>query len=413
MQRTLAIPGRPPAADAPAQARSRGAPAMWWIAAAIACVFVGGTLPTPLYVSYRNDLHFSQITLTLVYAIYVVGTLFSVTFLGRLSDQIGRRPTALAAVAIAAVSAIVFLGEAGLAMLFVGRLLSGLSIGLMAGAGTAWIAELYDGEDSGTPALVASGATLAGLGSGPLIAGLLAEYAPWPLRLPYVAFLALLVPLFLAVRRAPETVAERVGRLGETDLKPRLGVPRRVLPAFLPPAAAAFATFSLSGFYAALTPTLLSGALGIDSHAVGGAVVFLYFLTGTLALAALKEVSSRTAMLAGLALLIPSLVLLILAREAHSLASLLGASVVGGVAMALSFRGSLQAVNRIAPDDRRAEVVSSFLAIAYFGIALPVIGVAALAALTGAMLANIVFAATIAVFAVAALVAGIRHVPRG
>ena len=61
-------------------------------------MFMGATLPSPLYVIYRDELHFSQITLTLIYAVYFAGAMATAFFLGRISDQIGRRVAILAAV---------------------------------------------------------------------------------------------------------------------------------------------------------------------------------------------------------------------------------------------------------------------------------------------------------------------------
>jgi hypothetical protein len=53
-------------------------------------LFMGATLPSPLYVIYRDELHFSQVTLTLVYAVYFAGAMATAFFLGRISGEIGR-----------------------------------------------------------------------------------------------------------------------------------------------------------------------------------------------------------------------------------------------------------------------------------------------------------------------------------
>ncbi len=71
--------------------------------------------------------------------------------------------------------------------------------------------------------------------------------------------------------------------------------------------------------------------------------------------------------------------------------------------MSLGYRGSLQIVNEIAPDERRAEVVSSYLVACFVGNALPVIGIGVLTALTGRLTASIAFAGVVAALAVAAL----------
>jgi MFS family permease len=105
--------------------------------------FMGATLPTPLYVIYRDELHFSQITLTLIYAVYFGGALATAFFLGRLSDETGRRVARFAAVALSMIATVEFIFADSLPMLFLARLMSGLGIPLAAGAGTAWVAEPF------------------------------------------------------------------------------------------------------------------------------------------------------------------------------------------------------------------------------------------------------------------------------
>src|SRR5690242_12090638 len=115
----------------------RGARAAWVAAMAITGLYLLSTLPTPLYVIYRETFGFSEITLTLVYATYVVGTVGSMLFLGRLSDQIGRRPIVLTAFGVGFIAAIVFVFAGSLAWLFAGSILSGCAIALVSGAGVA------------------------------------------------------------------------------------------------------------------------------------------------------------------------------------------------------------------------------------------------------------------------------------
>lgn len=81
--------------------RQRG---LW--AAEVAVIYILSTLPTPIYVIYRQQFHFSEITLTLIYAAYVIGTVATMFFLGRLSDQIGRRPVVLSSLGIAVAGAV-------------------------------------------------------------------------------------------------------------------------------------------------------------------------------------------------------------------------------------------------------------------------------------------------------------------
>jgi hypothetical protein len=174
--------------------------AMTVVAAMIAVLFAGSTVLTPLYVVYKQAFGFSQITLTLIYAVYVVGNLLALLMFGRVSDSIGRRPVTLAAMGVALMSALVFLTARNVVSLDIARILSGFAIGVGAGTGTAWLAELIAQEDKSRAALVATSTNFLGLGLGALASGMLAEYAPLPLRLTFIVYLAALAVVAFLMR---------------------------------------------------------------------------------------------------------------------------------------------------------------------------------------------------------------------
>src|SRR5215469_5127446 len=201
------------------------------VAGMLGVMFVGAFLPTPLYPLYREAFGFSAVTLTLIYATYVLGNLAALLFFGPLSDQIGRRATSLPAIAVGIASTAVFAAAQGTAWLFAARALSGFSTGLASGAATAWIAELYAGGESsgksGGAARIASAANIFGCAAGPLVGGLFAQFAPAPLRLCYFAYLVLLCAAAGAILVPRETVAAPKP-FGETSLRPRIGVPHGI-----------------------------------------------------------------------------------------------------------------------------------------------------------------------------------------
>jgi MFS family permease len=392
-------------------ARPAGRAARWIVAMAFAIVFFGATLPSPLYPLYRSAFGFGGVTLTLIYAVYVLGNLAALLFFAQLSDQIGRRAVTLPAIGVAGLSTAAFLFAGSTGWLFVARALSGLATGLAGGALTAWIAELEPHGDRTAAAVRASAANFTGSALAPLMAGAAATVASQPLRLPYAVYMVLLVGLAAVMLAPPETVSARIGRARGLSLRPRLGVPKQIRLAFLPPAATAFATFSLVGFYAALIPSMLSERLHVSSPLVAGAVICELFLVSAAAIAITERLRSRAAMLSGLVLLWPSVALLVAAEFARSMPLLIAASGVAGIAAALGYRGSLAVVNRIAPDDRRAEVVSSYLIAMYLGNSLPIIGIGLVSDRAGSLAAHLVFAAVIAAIAAAALALGMKAVP--
>jgi MFS family permease len=114
-------------------------------------------------------------------------------------------------------------------------------------------------------------------------------------------------------------------------------------------------------------------------------------------------------MLLGVALLVPSAVLLAAAQGLRSLAMLAVGAAVTGAAAALGYRGSLQVVNEIAPGEKRAEVISSYQIVCFLGNSLPVVGVGLLSAAATPLVATLALAACIAVLAAVALATELRR----
>ncbi|MER8407301.1 MFS transporter [Mesorhizobium sp. M0185] len=378
------------------------------VAAMIAALFAGSTALTPLYIIYKQVFGFSQITLTLVYAVYVIGNLAALLMLGRVSDVIGRRPMALAGMAVAVVSAVVFLFAENVAWLDIARILSGLGIGVGAGTGTAWLAELLPTDDKSQAATIATSTNFLGLGLGALGAGLLAEYAPWPLRLTFVVYLAMLATVTLLVWRTRETVS-RPGKLADVSMRPRLSVPDAIRANFVAPAVTGFGAMALVGFYAALAPSILAQQLQVTNHAEAGALFFELAIVTAATIVVTARLSSRAAMFAALALMIPTVALIVAAQVFASMAIMIAGTALCGVAAALGYRGGLQVVNEIAPADRRAEVVSAFFICCFCGNALPVIGIGVLSTVAGATVASLAFAGMIVVFSLVALGFGAKY----
>jgi MFS family permease len=226
--------------------------------------------------------------------------------------------------------------------------------------------------------------------------------------LPFIVFLVLLPPTWILIRGPVETIS-RPKPIREVSFRPRLGVPRELWPEFWPPAVTAFVLFALLGFYAALIPTVLSEQLHQQSHAVAGAVVGGLFLVSGAVAFALAEMAAGTAMIAGLLFLLPSVIILVFAERGGSMPLLLASSALAGVSAAFGYCGTLETINDLAPGDRRAEMVSTYLLACYAGIALPVIGIGLLARAASLDAAVLTFAVMIVLLALAALTGRLRH----
>lgn len=372
----------------------------------VVVLMLGGTLPTPLYVIYQQELHFSEIVLTLAFGLYFVGALAGLLFCGRLSDQIGRRPTVVLGIGLAVASTLALILLRGLPLLFVGRAVSGTGNGIALAATTAWLSELRKGAQVGENPRGEAAETSAvdqmiGLGLGPLLAGMLAEYAALPTLLSYYVLLGLLAAAALALIMAPETVPQR----RSLSFIPRIGVPHGKRAAFISLAATGFCIFALTGLFTSLVPSVLQQRLHNTSHAVAGAVAFELFLLGALTELALRRMPVQPALLVSLALIPLGLVLLMLGVVQPSVWWLIGGTAVEGVAAGLGFSNTLAAVNQLAGGAERAHVLASFFVVMYFGAMLPVIGMGIISQLANGLAAAWTFSCIIGLLALAGLAA--------
>ncbi|WP_210593450.1 MFS transporter [Streptomyces sp. GESEQ-35] len=363
--------------------------------AVFAVCMAGTTLPTPLYPLYQEKFGFSELTVTVVYAVYAFGVIGVLLLAGNASDAVGRRPVLLWGLGLAAASAVCFLSATGLGWLYAGRLLSGLSAGLFTGAATAYVMELAPHGGASRATFVATAANMGGLGCGPLLAGVLAQYAPWPLHLPFVVHLALIACSAMVLLWLPETVRERWPLRTVRPQPP--GLPAQVRAVFGPAATASFAGFALFGVFTSVSPAFLTESLNVHDHAVSGLVVALAFFASTAGQLAVGRFGVARSLPLGCAGLLAGLALLAGALRWDLLALLVLSAIVGGVGQGLVFRGALSAVAEASPADRRAAVISTLFVVAYAGISVPVIGVGVLTGPIGLENAGLVFIACMAV----------------
>ena len=372
------------------QQRVRRRPGYKAAAGVFAIGMMGTTLPTPLYGLYRQQIGFSELIVTVVFAVYAVGVIAALLVAGGFSDVLGRRPVMLAALGLSALSAVCFLTEIGLPLLYTGRVLSGFSAGLLSGTGTAAVLELAPPERRGRAGLAATAANMGGLGLGPLLSGFLAQYAPWPLKLPFFAHLALLATAAAVTCLLAETVPRSDPR---PPLRPQgMKVPPQVRGVFGPCALAAFAGFSVLGLFTAVAPAFLTQTLLERNLAVAGSVVFGMFTASTCGQMLMGRIGARRALPQGCAVLVAGLLLIGTSLLLTSFPVMLVGALTGGAGQGMAFRAGLTEVSDAAPGAHRGATISAFFVVAYVGLSVPVVGVGAMTVALGLRTAGVVFA---------------------
>jgi MFS family permease len=375
------------------------------VAFAFLVVMVGTTLPTPLYPLYEAEFGFSGLVVTVIFAAYAVGVIAALVLFGDLSDRIGRKRTLLPGLGFAAVSAVCFLSAHGLALLLVGRVVSGLSAGVFSGTATATLVDLAPAGDRDRASLVATVVNMGGLGVGVLLGGVLAQWLPDPIRLVFFVDLALVALAALGLAGVTEPVEER----GRLRIRPQgLAVPREVRAVFIRASLAAFAGFAVAGLFSAVAGAFLAKVLGITNLALIGGVVFCIFGGSIVGQLLRRRIADRTALAGGCATLVAGMGVLVLAVQLQSAVLLVLCALVSGVGQGLSFAAGVAMVAGGAPEDRRAAVTSSLFVVAYVGISLPVVGVGLLDQATSLVTGPTIFAVVVALLAAGAAMSLVR-----
>jgi MFS family permease len=400
--------GQPPPAGQRGPVAAPGRAAFWLLALVLTITMLGTTLPTPLYVIYQGRWHFSAAIVTVTFAVYAAAVIATLLLAGRSSDQAGRKPVLAVALGASALSTAVFILAPDVGALIAARIVSGLSAGLVTGTATAMLTELAPAAASRRASLVATAANMAGLGLGPLIAGVFAQYAAGPTTLVFEVYLAALAVAGLILLFLPETVRIRTRpALRFTGL----GVPERGREEFIAAGVAAFAAFALLGLFSSLVPGFIAGQLHQGSHAVQGAVVFLLLAVAALTQIAVSRLSSSRAVMIGLTLFLVALALIVAGLAQSSMALFLAGTVAGGAATGSIFLGSLATANRLAPAGRRGQSLSAFFVACYAGLIIPVVGVGVLSGFTGTFTAVLTFSillALLCLFSVSRVAVAVR-----
>ncbi|RMI27921.1 MFS transporter [Nocardia stercoris] len=325
--------------------------------------------PAPLYGLYQKEWHFSPLTTTIVFAVYAVAALAAVLVSGRISDSVGRKPVLIGSFVTMVAGLVVFLLADNVAMLLVARALHGMAVGATVVAGAAALLDMrpQQGARSGQLSGVAFnlGMSVAILGSAAL-----AQYAPHPLRTPYVVITLLCLLIAAGLVAMEETHAHRVP--GPIRIaKP--AVPGEIRGDFWFSAVGVMASWSVLGVLLSLYPGLAAQKTGVHNLVFGGAVVAATATAGALAQLTASGIPARRAAVIGDVGMAVSLLLTIPALNSHNWIVVLAAGVLLGGTFGLAFGGSLRHLSTVVPQDKRGETMSAYYLLAYSAMALPTV----------------------------------------
>jgi MFS family permease len=375
----------------------------WWpVAVLLFAVGWGANHFAALLAVYKQHLALDAAAPMILFGVYALGLMPGLLLAGPLSDRRGRRAVVMPA-AIAALVASGLLGAGGdhFAALAAGRFLYGLAAGAVTSPGSVWLFELSQRAAPGVGARRAAIALSSGFGLGPLVSGVLAQFAPHPMALPYLVHTAVLALAIARASRVPDVVVPAAARGDDRLLRFDLDAAawRRFGRGVAPMAPWVFAFPSIA--FAAL-PAALGGALGPAPIAYTGLLCALTLGGGVLAQPVTRALEATAAARLGL---VAGALGLLLGAAAVALplpALLLAVAPVLGAAYGICLTAGLRGVQAIAPAHARGGLTGLYYVLTYLGFAAPylfalassfgaspllsVVASAAIAALTAALL---------------------------
>jgi len=341
------------------------------LAVVLFAVAFGTNVSTPLLLLYQDTLSLSAWTVTALFAVYPLGLAPALALSGPASDALGRRPVILPALVASGLASLVFAaGAETLWLLFVARFLLGAVSGVVFVVTSAWMQELADPDNPMWAARLNSMVLYAGFGFGPLMAGVLGQWGPAPLVVPYIVHVAVVMVGLVAFRSIPETVEPSPAR----TIRPNLGVPSAARSAFwkvvAPTALAVFGFPSLAFglFPVLLRPAMADIAVFATGIMLGTATMAIFFMQGFIdRLGELR--AAPLAMLLGTA----GTAIGTYAFASGGWGWLFPSAFILGAASGLATTAGLRLVDRLADPRDRGALTGTFYAIAYAAMTMPVI----------------------------------------
>lgn len=371
-------------------------------------VFTMGTsIITPLLPLYQGTYGLSNGVLMLLFATYTATVVPTMLLAGSASDRLGRKRLAIPAMIVMLGASLVFSFTESVPLLFAGRVLQGLAIGMYLGVGTAFIIDQARPGSRALASMTAGAAFRIGFGLGPLMGGVIAQYWGNPLHRPFQVHVVLMVVGLACVLVARETVPRRPYRF-----EVRVGIPRGQgigFAGFIGPAA--FTMSFMEGTVLSLVPLFLYTTLGATNVAIAGLCGFLVLGIGGMTPIVTRGIDPRKAVMIGVAVSAAFTWLIAGAAFAGSAVLVVVAAGILGFVNGMILQGGTVICGTIVPLEERGKLMSALYMCAYAGT-IPTVGLGYLSQVVGLTNALIVFSVVACLLAAWIVLVGRRMFPR-
>jgi len=388
----------------------RGSP-FAWVSFAMIVGVMGTALISPLYALYKEAWQLQASDISLIYVVYMSGALCSLLFLGRLPDRAGFKAVMQAGLVLTLLGTFLSLVAWNMTSLIVGRFIVGVASSLMTTSATQGLAVLSRPGHVQRVAMVTGFLMALGFGLGPLVGGIMGQWAPYPLVTTYIPTLVLGgLGLYVLARLElpPAALPRQAGRLRLQDVLPKLTWPEPsastafVLTCMLP-----FLAFGVFGLYASMSPLFLDRLVPWHGPVVSGTAIAVILLASACVQVLVGNLPTQWCGLGGLLSLALSNALLMVNLWVGSAWLFVLGVACTAMGHGMSMLSGMSMVNRIAIPSNRSGLLSTYLVIGYIGSMLPMLGMGWLADHWGMTVAVCSFCAMVIVLGL--VVGGLFH----
>ncbi|WP_374710800.1 MFS transporter [Rhodococcus sp. USK10] len=337
------------------------------LCAAMFVVAWGGNQFTPLLTMYRAERGFSELAVNTLLFAYVIGLIPSLLLAHRLAARWGTRTPLVLAVSVSALGSIlVAAGSHDPALMFAGRMSTGMALGIGMVVGGLALDSLT--TTPGRAPRASAMSLTSGFAMGAGAAGALAQWAPTPATAPFLLHGVLCATGAVLITRSPtnSTVQARPEPLERNRIPP----PRAFHLLVIPAAPWIFGALGIA--YAVLPPIVAPQLKGFDT-AFSGLLCLLSLGLGFVAQRLVGRTAGRSgpARRIGLTLFVAGTLAAAVAAATASIWLVVVAASVLGIGYGLTLVGCLRDCERLAPPGRLGTMTGRVYCLGYLGFGLP------------------------------------------
>lgn len=376
--------------------------AFWGATAAFMTVMVGSGAPSVFLADYQARWHFPTADLSVAFAVYALTLVAVLLVAAAISNRIGRRLSALGALALTVVAMLIFLGAHDIGSLVAARAVQGAGTALATTVFSTSIAELATQRLRRPAEVIIAITTAGGLGIGVVVAGTSHMVSSTPEALVFIAVIVAVVLASAAIAIGPETVPRKTTSRAPSST---LGGGGRTT-GFVKLAPATVAIWMSAGLVLGLGASLSRSTLHLGNGIGAAIVVAAQPLTATICtIVVAPRVPVRALVPAGLMSVMIGVTAEAAAFAASNALLEVGGAIITGLGFGAVFSGTLRTLLPAVATTNRARFFAAFYLTGYLAYGGSAVAAGLLSDRVGLNAAAITYAvATVLIAAIALIV---------